>query len=179
MCLALVGCGIAIEPRTSSQVEVRITAPDPRTGLANRNGCSQLPTTPTIQAQLWVEGVDEPCALAVTQQQNGDLVTRGACAGVPTGSARQLTLQWFAVAPSQEREVLLAEATGQADISRPDSTVVEVVFDPSLAQLRPKTEAKAVDDPAEAARFNCDGDERSNLLELCADTLFVGGSECQ
>lgn len=191
LCL-LAACGTRYgspgqEPLPSDgTVMIRITGPDPRTGLAKRESCLVFPSA--IQAELWIEGIDEPCLLSLQAQTNGDIATLGECPGIPVGSARTLTLQWFVVSPSQTREIVVAESIGRADISRPESAVVEVVFDSRQPSLTPKTKGFPTETPQELARFNCDGDAAtacdgaatgvgnndtcSNFEELCAGTLF-------
>lgn len=184
--LALCTCGR--EPAGTASISVPFSP-----AALTRAGCTSLPTTPTLQARLNIEGVEKPCALTLQAQTNGDFATRGECQAVPTGQARTLTLQWFVVSPTVSKEIIVAESVGRADLAKPDSQIVEVVFDAAQASLRPKTKALPTETSTEKDRFNCDrtgtsvcdknmaatgstsadADSCSNLEELCMNTLFL------
>ncbi|MCC6807591.1 MAG: hypothetical protein IT381_09210 [Deltaproteobacteria bacterium] len=187
---AMAGCGPAPPSATAN-----ISIPFPLT----KAQCPALPATPAVQARLIIEGMDKACSLSLQAQANGDFATRGECQHVPTGASRTLTLQWFVTAPNATpaKDIILAESVGRADIIKPDSQIVEVVFDASVPSLRPKTKALPTETSAEKDRFNCDrtgtnvcdvnmqptagsgadADSCSNLEELCRNTLFLSQND--
>ncbi len=188
--LLVVSCGAPPMAATS------ISVPFPLT----KAQCT-LPATPVIKARLkFTKAVAEDpdpnvpdCELSMQSQANGDFATRGECTNIPTGHSLTLTLQWYVVPPTAAKDLILAESVGRADLTKPDTQVVEVFFDPTVPSLKPKTEASSTETTAEKDRFNCDrtgsnvcdkttpptagsgtdADSCSNLEELCMGTLFL------
>ena len=148
------------------------------------SGCQQ---PEAIEAAVLIDGSSDECPLQV-ERDRLDLVINGECAEVSTGAQRTFTLSYFVRQGAQR--VLVGESVGRADLVKPDSLVVQVVFDSSVASLKPKTEALSTETDAEKDRFNCDRlgvdrcanpkasgavidvDDCSNLEELCKGTLF-------
>jgi hypothetical protein len=163
-----------------------------------RAQCPALATTPALQAQMVVEGLEAtPCELTVTQTPQGEYSADGRCEGVPVGKKRLVTLRWYVQAPVTKKQILLAEASGSAPLETASSPELTVTFDPALSPVtKPKVRASVSDPASEKDRFNCDRggqfgagdspcdstqtltqigadkDTCSNLEELCKGTLF-------
>jgi hypothetical protein len=192
--LSPLACG---EPTTvAPTAATSISVPFPLT----KAQCT-LPATPVIKARLKFSkaATDDPepnvpdCELSMQSQANGDFATRGECTKIPIGHALTLTLQWYVPAPTVTKDLILAESVGRADLTAPETQVVEVVFNPETPSLKPKTKALSTETTAEKDRFNCDrtgsnvcdkttpptagtgtdADTCSNLEELCMGTLFL------
>lgn len=156
LAICMFGCG----------AESEISQPTSRAPLTAA-ACPSLPSD--LRSRLLIEGIGGQCDLTGEAQSDGQFVTRGECACTPTGSTRTLQVQWFV--ERGDDIFIMAESVGRADIVKPASSVVEVVFDASKPAFKPKTRALSTETPEENARFDRDGDGCSNLEELCMGTF--------
>jgi hypothetical protein len=126
------------------------------------------PPGEALQARLWVSGHEAPCALGVD-----DTGASGDCVVTP-GIERRVTIDWFVdrggviiVLAQARTDVDLAGATGDVAITFTDADyVTEGCFDMSVDAFAgsPTVEVFGLPQPV----CDLDGDNESNVVELCA-----------
>jgi hypothetical protein len=126
------------------------------------------PPGAALQARLWVSGHDAPCALDV----DGD-VASGNCAVTP-GIERRVTIDWFVdrggvviVLAQAHRDVDLVGAADDVVVTFSDADyTTEACLDMSVDAFAGSPTVEVFGVPR--AVCDLDGDDESNIVELCA-----------
>lgn len=156
--VTLTACG------NESSVQPRVLVVRPQALVS----CAEPPDPGSLQARLWISGLDAPCFLTVEDGSGS-----GACDVVP-GVKRVFTLDWFV--DRGGRDVVLAQASRTVDLTGAteatvdltfvdDDYVVDACLDMAVDSLAgsPTVDVNGVERPV----CDLDDDGDSNVVEVC------------